>query len=64
VPITSWLMTPATATLSPELVDRNAAKAPAINKVVSACASPPPTIRSGRLSTTASPRPLAARSAA
>ena len=56
-PITSWLITPATAMVRPLLVDRNAANAPA---VVSADRSVPPvpsTIRDGSSSTIVSVAP-------
>ncbi len=63
-PVTSWLITPATAIDSPLLVERNAANAPAVTNPVSRSPSSPGTISRGSSSTSASPPPEAARSGA
>src|SRR5450631_1556934 len=44
---TSCAMTPATETVSPDDVDRNAAKAPAVTSAVSSSPAVPPTSRPG-----------------
>ena len=61
---TSWLTTPATAIVSPDEVDRNAANAPAVVSADSSSPPSPPIIRAGSSSTTVSARPLAIRSGA
>ena len=58
----SWLSTPATATVSPPEVERNAANAPAAVSADRAVPRSPPTIRLGRVSTTESACPAATRS--
>lgn len=61
---TSWCSTPATAMVSPEAVDRNAAKAPPASSAPSSSPSTPPSIRSGSTSTAASASPVSASSGA
>ena len=63
-PITSWLITPATAMVRPDDVDRNAANAPAAVSAESSSPPTPPTIRAGSSSTTVSVAPVATRSGA
>ena len=63
-PRTSWLITPASDTTSPDVVDRNAANAPATTRAESRSPAVPPISCPGRSSTTASACPERASSGA
>ncbi|KYG51307.1 hypothetical protein AWI43_28065 [Streptomyces sp. WAC04657] len=61
---TSWVRTPATDMVSPEAVERKAAKAPPARSAPSRSPGSPPRIRSGRTRTAASAEPVRASSGA